>query len=177
MSRAQKIIQIYNAYGSRDYIGEDMTQIEHALQCAYHAKKYGYDEDIVIAALLHDIGHLLPCEELMGSYGVSGHEKKGATFLAELGYNRRICALVAHHVAAKRYLCTKDASYYSKLSEASKRTMKYQGGFMSEKELSDFEKDDYFEDSLKIRRLDDMGKVVEDMHMYGRMEDYSCLLL
>ena len=88
MDRAKKIIDIYKNYGDKDYIGEDMTQIQHALQCAYFAKKTGCDNDTIIASLLHDIGHLLFFDrnniELMDGYGIKSHEKFGADFLKKL---------------------------------------------------------------------------------------------
>ena len=179
MNRADKIINIYNTYGNKDYIGEQMTQTEHALQCAYYAKLYNYDSDVIIAALLHDIGHLLffdnDSKELMDNYGVVRHEDKGAIYLKELGYNDKICSLVRNHVTAKRYLCSSDSRYYDKLSDASKTTMRYQGGLMSSEELKNFEKDLYFKDSIKIRHLDDMGKQ-NNNNNYGKIEDYYDLL-
>jgi putative nucleotidyltransferase with HDIG domain len=179
MNRAEKIIDIYNKFGSKDYIGEKMTQTEHALQCAYYAKNNNYDKDIIISALLHDIGHLLFFDknnvDLMDMYGVAKHENIGAEYLKKIGFNDRICNLIKNHVNAKRYLCSVDNTYYNKLSDASKTTMKYQGGFMSEKEIRDFQNDIYFEDSIKIRQLDDIGKQIDNVD-YGKIEDYYELL-
>ena len=154
-----------------------MTQIEHALQCAYFAKQFNYDGDIIIAALLHDIGHIIPYEkkEKMDSWGICTHETKGSIFLKEHGLNDRICSIINNHVKAKRYLCTIDKLYRDKLSEASQNTMKYQGGLMSDDELNEFKKDKYFEDSIKLRHLDDMGKMLSSID-YGHIEDYRELL-
>ena len=92
MNRAEKIIDIYNKFGSKDYIGEKMTQTEHALQCAYYAKNNNYDKDIIISALLHDIGHLLDMQNpsetsKMDNYGVAKHEELGAKYLSNCGFN------------------------------------------------------------------------------------------
>ena len=117
-NRAEKIIDIYNKFGSKDYIGEKMTQTEHALQCAYYAKNNNYDKDIIISALLHDIGHLLFFDknnvDLMDMYGVAKHENIGAEYLKKIGFNDRICNLIKNHVNAKRYLCSVDNTYYNK---------------------------------------------------------------
>jgi predicted HD phosphohydrolase len=96
----------------------------------------------------------------MDNYGVKGHENKGYDYLKKLGFNDRICNLVKNHVSAKRYLCSVDIKYYENLSDASKATMKYQGGIMDEDEIDKFKNNIYFDDSLKIRYLDDMGKQI-----------------
>lgn len=177
MDRSDIIINIYKQYGSKDYIGENMTQIEHALQCAYYAKQKNYDKDIIIAALLHDIGHIIPQDnETMANLGVLRHENKGAEFLKKLNYSDKICSLVRNHVDAKRYLCTKNDSYTNKLSDASLKTIKYQGGLMTNKELLIFEQNKYFEESLQIRYLDDMGKQTGNID-YGNIDEYRDLLL
>ena len=180
MNRAETIIQLYNKHGSRDYIGEGMTQTAHALQCAYHARhRYPDDADIILAALLHDIGHILYFDQettdTMGAYGINRHEDKGASYLSALGYNERICAMVRNHVAAKRYLCSTSKEYYENLSHASKTTMRYQGGMMTLQEQQEFMYSPYFADSIKIRYLDDMGKDAPGLD-YGRIEDYRELL-
>jgi predicted HD phosphohydrolase len=181
MNRSQQIIDIYNKFGSNDYIGENMTQTEHALQCAYYAKYYNYDNYLIIAALLHDIGHIIPYDTLssadkMNNLGILRHENKGSLFLSKLGYNDKICNLVLNHVNTKRYLCTIDNKYINKLSEASKKIMEYQGNLMTLEEIIEFKKNIYFEDCIKLRNLDDMGKQINNIN-YGKIEDYYNLLL
>ena len=111
---------------------------------------------------LHDIGHLLLDDsnlEKMGDLGIQNHESKGRKFLEELGIPYPIPNLVENHVITKRYLVSKYPEYYEKLSDASKQTLVYQGGKMTEEELEKFEKDPLFEDSLLVRSYDERSKV------------------
>src|SRR5687768_9280183 len=90
---ADIVIDLYKKYGNADYIGEPVSQIEHMVQCAMIAEKEGYDDEIILAALFHDIGHF--CEhfmkvEQMAAYGVVDHEALGADFLKELGFSDKI---------------------------------------------------------------------------------------
>src|SRR5262249_49166241 len=103
-----------------EYFGEPVTQLEHALQCAWLARQSGADDDTIAAALLHDIGHLLaPGDET----GRTDHDRIGAAFLGKLGFDERVTGLVLGHVEAKRYLTAVDPGYYALLSEVSKRTL------------------------------------------------------
>jgi predicted HD phosphohydrolase len=170
----EKILNLYIKWGSSDYIGEDITQIEHALQCAeLAATDYRlniYDDFIrncvIVAALLHDIGHLVGLEEEElemridngTSLGIVGHEGIGSAFLKDIGMPSLVCELVRGHVAAKRYLCTKRPGYWEKLSPASQETMKLQGGMMSESELKQFKSGIMPELKIFIREYDDAGK-------------------
>jgi predicted HD phosphohydrolase len=122
--------------------------------------------NLIVASLLHDIGHLLIFDvdaftdlQALPRLGVSRHEDIGKHYLLSLGYNDTVANLVGNHVLAKRYLVSKDEQYYSKLSDASKETLGHQGGLMSRKELEEFEKDPLFLDSLKLRQYDDKAKV------------------
>ena len=112
------VIEIYAKYGNSDYIGEEITQTEHALQSAHLAEIIRpNDWEFIIAALFHDVGHIIPSEldnhipEQMDGLGVVSHENRGANYLLKLGYTQRIAYLVASHVNAKRYLAGKDAAY------------------------------------------------------------------
>lgn len=123
--------------GKADYLGERVTQLEHSLQCAHLARKdpaYGQDDEVVIAALLHDVGRFIPAAEKMGKmYSADGeylgrlsHEILGEHYLRTLGFSDKVAALVGAHVMAKRYLTATDKDYYEDLSETSKRTLNYQ---------------------------------------------------
>ena len=108
------LLNLYIEYGNEDYIGENVSQIEHALQCANSAGKEGYPIRVILAAFLHDIGHLLglklnkPQMKTSGIvYGVKDHEKLGADYLRSLGVSETICFLVENHVFGKRYLVYK----------------------------------------------------------------------
>jgi putative nucleotidyltransferase with HDIG domain len=172
-----QIKYIYEKYGAYDYIGERMTQTQHAEQCAALANKHGCDIRVIIAALLHDIGHLIGIEqglEEMIGLGIIKHEKVGANYLRSLGMDEMVCILIENHVNVKRYLITKNPDYYNKLSNASKQTFdKYQGGKMSDDEVKDFELNPYFKEILLLRSFDDAGKVedleVAEFHTYMDM--------
>ncbi len=156
------IISLYQELGSSDYIGESISQTEHAVQAALLAQEEGYDNDTVVAALLHDIGHLIGTKfnlQQMESLGALFHESIGSECLRSLGMNKKVVELVKSHVDAKRYLVSKNPAYYETLSEASKGTLEYQGGKMSEKEIKEFENNPYKEIILKIRYWDDQAKV------------------
>lgn len=162
--RVDKIFSYYEKYGNQDYIGEPVTQVEHMIQGAMFAEIDGRGPEVVLALLLHDIGHLLEFEvedkeEKMGDLGVMNHETKGKIFLQQLGLPYPIPNLVENHVKVKRYLVGKNKEYYENLSSASQKTLEYQGGPMNEDEIREFESDPLFSQSLLIREYDDMGKI------------------
>ncbi|ERM81771.1 hypothetical protein P872_19140 [Rhodonellum psychrophilum GCM71 = DSM 17998] len=174
--RVEKIFSLYERHGQEDYIGEPVSQIEHMSQAAQIAENQGYDEEVILAAFFHDIGHLFALEknlDNMGGYGVLRHEKIGADFLRAMGFPEKISKLVENHVQAKRYLTFKYPEYLSKLSDASHQTLEYQGGIMSLKEAEDFENDELFELSLKMRNWDEMAKEekkpLADLDRYKKM--------
>lgn len=162
---AEEIIQLYVHHGADDYVGEPVSQLEHMSQCAQLAQQEGYAEDVILAAFLHDIGHICSqkkrAEESMDGYGVIRHEKVGADFLRSKGFSERVARLVESHVTAKRYLTFKDPEYYSQLSEASKQTLAFQGDRMTASEAADFEQDDLFNLSIRMRRWDELGKEID----------------
>jgi putative nucleotidyltransferase with HDIG domain len=145
-----------------DYIGEKVSQLEHACQAAQLAGAEGYDADVILAALFHDIGHL--CEFIMpvhkmNEFGIIDHEKLGAGYLREKGFSEKIARLVESHVAAKRYLTYKNPDYFNRLSDASKYTLQQQGGPMNETEAELFEQDSLHHLFIKLREWDDKAKL------------------
>lgn len=154
-----KIIELYKEHGDLEYLGENVSKTTHMIQAAMVAKKNNESDYLILACLLHDIGHFLE-EDDMGGLGVIEHGKIGADFLRGLNMDERVCNLVENHVKAKKYLVSKHDEYYDKLSEASKQTLQYQGGKMSKYEMEDFEKQKDFEDILKVRYCDDNGKQI-----------------
>jgi len=147
--------------GSADYIGEAISQKEHAAQAAHFAKLAGADEDAIVASLLHDIGHLLPdYPQMKDGLGTAKHEVIGAEFLRGLGFSDKTCALVEMHVQAKRYLCQKMPEYYNKLSDASRGTLHQQGGPMTASEALEFESHPLFKTVIEMRTWDEKAKVV-----------------
>lgn len=123
--------------GNTDYIGEKVSQLEHSLQCAYLATQdslYKHDPEVILGALLHDVGRFIPAAKDMpkmiapdGSYvGRCSHEVLGERYLRQLGFSDKICQLVGAHVMAKRYLTAVEAGYFDSLSKTSKQTLVYQ---------------------------------------------------
>lgn len=144
------------------YIGEAVSQLEHMVQAAELAQAEGADEELVLAAFCHDVGHFcapLTAANSMAGLGRQGHERVGAHWLLGLGFSTRLAGLVALHVHAKRYLCWRDTDYLDGLSLASRRTLDWQGGPMTSEEAMAFEADPLFADSLRLRRWDEAAKV------------------
>ncbi len=182
-SQAASIIDILIKYGQSDYIGEPISQIEHSLQCAHLAARNAADSQTIAAALLHDIGQIIPesdAEMLLKSkvetmrhkpggslsskslenVGRMSHETLGAQYLLALGFPAKVAELVEAHVAAKRYLCAIEAGYYETLSEASKESLRFQGGPMSVEEVQRWQDSKWAEEKTNLRRWDDGAKVV-----------------
>ncbi len=160
--RIAEVFELYEQFGQYDYIGEPVSQLEHMLQAAQLAMQEGFDDEVVLAAFLHDIGHLCVAKNTMndmGGYGVMQHEKLGADYLRQKGFPERIAQLVENHVQAKRYLIYKYPAYFEKLSEASKITLQFQGGPMSKEEAQQFEKHHLFSLSLLLRKWDELAKI------------------
>jgi phosphonate degradation associated HDIG domain protein len=158
---AEEIIQLYTLYGHVEYAGEKVSQLEHMVQASQLAMAQGYDDEVVLAAFLHDIGHIaekISEANSMGSYGIMDHETLGADFLSERGFSERLIRLVASHVVAKRYLTLREPGYYEKLSEASKNTLTYQGGPLTDAEADHMERDPLFGEIIQMRRWDEEAK-------------------
>jgi putative nucleotidyltransferase with HDIG domain len=152
-----EIFSLYQLYGHQDY-GERVTMLMHMVQAALLAEAEGYDDEMVVAAFLHDIGHFFEHGEKMDIYGTMAHDDIGGNYLREKGFPERMAQLVASHVAAKRYLTAVSSAYMNSLSEASKQTLTYQGGPMNGDEIVQFEMDENYSDYVAIRVWDDQGK-------------------
>jgi predicted HD phosphohydrolase len=133
----QEISTLFSARGEDEYFGEKVTQSQHALQAAASARAAGADDETVIAALLHDIGHLLSAgkDGDFGHIGHIGHEHTAEPWLRERGFGKRCIALVGAHVAAKRFLVATKPAYAARLSDASRKTLELQGGPMTPDEV------------------------------------------
>ncbi len=157
------LFSLYERYGQSDYIGEPVSQIEHMVQSAQLAEEEGYEDEIILAAFFHDIGHLaefiMPVKQMDG-VGVVDHEKIGARFLSERGFSKTICDLVQNHVQAKRYLTHRYPDYFQRLSPASKITLSHQGGVMDEDEAIEFERHPLHSLYIKMREWDDKAKEI-----------------
>ena len=149
------VVALFAAHGARRY-GETVTQLEHALQCAALARRERADDEVVLAALLHDVGHLV-AHRLESSDTHHGHD--GAELLRS-SVPERVAWLVEHHVVAKRYLCTVDPRYMERLSPASIRSLAAQGAVLDLRQRLALEAEPWFADAVRIRRWDDEAKVV-----------------
>lgn len=168
----EEIFSLYAKFGAADYIGEPVSQIEHMSQSAELAMREGYDDEVVLAAFFHDIGHICVLNadhQSMNGYGVHRHEKIGADYLRAKGFGEKVAMLVENHVQAKRYLTYRYPAYFSALSEASKMTLEFQGGRMSQEEADRFERHPFFEESILMRKWDELaketGKAILDLNV------------
>jgi len=155
------ITDIFVRRGAESYLGECVSMSEHMLQGAVFAERDGASEELVAAALLHDIGHYT--NEFGEDYIDQGidnlHDEAGARVL-EPFFPPIVTECVRLHVAAKRFLCATDPDYYGKLSEASRITLGFQGGPMSEAEVAAFRKNPHFDAAVRVRLWDEAGKVM-----------------
>ena len=143
------------------YISEPISQLEHALQAAHTAELAGEDDEMIIACLLHDVGHQLPVDEADDAdkeLGIINHAQKGAAFLRLCGLPDALCSLVGLHAEAKCYMVAVDDTYV--LSPASAATLVRQGGKMSQSEVVAFQKNHRWKAAVRLRLYDDAAKVV-----------------
>ena len=157
---------LYSAHGHKGYIGEPISQIQHAAQAATLAKNTSHSDEVVCAAFLHDIGHMLVSrdfhlEKMVTNgidYGVKNHERVGAIFAYEVTESLTISNLINNHVIAKRYMAGKYPHYHDTLSPASRQTLKFQGGPLTKEEQVELERDPLFPIYISMRRWDDKAK-------------------
>ena len=159
----QKVAILFSYMEKRgqSFYDEVVTQLEHALQCAALAHQNDASPTLITGALLHDIGHIVLDEHNADKAFLDTdltHEEVGAQYL-EPFFPEAVTTPIRLHVPAKRYLCATDASYYDGLSDASKRSLKLQGGIMSDEERAAFEQIPHYRDALTLRRWDDLAKV------------------
>ena len=133
------IEQLFAERGGEQYSGEQVTQIEHALQTAHQAETEGASDELITAALLHDLGHLLhDLGETPSLRGVDDvHQYRALPFLRGL-FDDVVLNAIKFHVDAKRYLCATRADYHAALSEDSKRSLMLQGGIFTASEAESF---------------------------------------
>jgi phosphonate degradation associated HDIG domain protein len=160
MSPAAEIFALFNERGAGAYYGETVSMTEHMLQAAYFAQAEAAPAALVIAALLHDVGHLIETvpDDIADWKTDARHEEVGGRWLAQR-FPASVAEPVRLHVPAKRYLCATDSTYLAKLSPASVVTLKLQGGAMTRGETARFEAESFYREAVRIRRWDDAGKV------------------
>lgn len=160
MTLFDEVVELFAARGSTAYFGEAVTQSEHALQTAQLARSDGAPPALVVAALLHDVGHLLhTAGEDVAERGIdTRHERIGARWLLPR-FGAHVSEPVRLHVAAKRYLCGVDAGYRGRLSPASVQSLELQGGVMRLGEARQFERQDHWCEAVRLRLWDEEAKV------------------
>ncbi len=160
MDIADQIAECFRRRGNSEYGGERVTQLEHALQCAHLAEQEHAPVELVVAALLHDIGHLLhDLPDDAPDRGIDDHHENSGYRFLESHFGISVTEPVKQHVAAKRYLCAVDSNYESQLSEPSRVSLQLQGGTMSAEELEEFRRSAHWQDAVRLRRWDDTAKV------------------
>ena len=145
---------LFAAHGHETY-GEGVTMQAHGLQAAALAEHEGASDVLVVAALLHDIGHFLELAD--DAFGYHRHDGAGGDWLAAR-FGPEVSEPVRLHVAAKRYLCATDPSYFAKLSSASVHTLSLQGGPMDAQEVAAFRLNPFHREAVKVRLWDEEGK-------------------
>jgi predicted HD phosphohydrolase len=150
--------RLYAARAGAAY-GEGVSQLEHALQCAVLAEAEGAPPSLIVASLLHDVGHLY--EDEADALEIDHrHEITGTQALKGL-FGEEVRAPIALHVAAKRWLCFAEPGYFDTLSPASKLTLELQGGVFDAANARAFERQPHWREAVAVRRYDDLGKSAE----------------
>lgn len=161
-----RILSVFRQRGGEMYGSEGVTQLEHALQAASLARESCASPQLIAAALVHDIGHILDTESEVPQATEEApknlddaHEERGRRWLRD-HFGPKVSDPVRLHVAAKRYLCTVEPEYLERLSPTSLQSFHDQGGTMSHEEVQAFESEANCEAALSLRRWDDAAKVV-----------------
>ena len=175
MSAADEVLELFSRRGGGAYFGEPVSITEHSLQAAHYAREDGAGDALVVATLLHDVGHLVQeaPEDIADWHSDAEHEKIGSEWLARW-FGPAVTDPVRLHVAAKRYLCATSPGYGARLSPASVHTLKLQGGPMSAPEQARFRSEPHFRDALRLRLWDERGK--EAGLLTATLADYAPLI-
>jgi len=172
MNIVDKIISSYLNNKSL-YIGEKVTMTEHMIQTAMLAEKNNSSSNLVCSSLLHDYGHFIleNPDDLVKKEKDGKHEELGYEFL-KIYFEKDVVKPIKYHVKAKKYLA-RDKKYFNALSEASKTSLKLQGGIMNDKEAKEFESNNFFKSSLKLRKFDEgakkTGLKIKSIHEYKNL--------
>jgi phosphonate degradation associated HDIG domain protein len=174
---ASFVDEIFETYAARggDRYGEDVSQLEHALQCAHLARAEGASDSLVAAALLHDYGHFFEGRgDAAERDGVDAHHEAHGAHLLRSWFGPEVTTPIALHVAAKRWLCAMEPGYEAGLSPASQLSLKLQGGRFTPDQARKFTEAPFAEDAIRLRRWDDAGKVANAV--IPPLESYADLL-
>ncbi|WP_020408534.1 phosphonate degradation HD-domain oxygenase [Hahella ganghwensis] len=175
-----ELARLFRLYGGQGY-GETCTQYEHMAQCGWWAEQKGYDASTIVAAFLHDIGHLIAeDQDIPGRdrWGYVHHDSLAEEWLRKQGFSENVYQPVGLHVQAKRYLVAAKPGYAEGLSLASRTTLEQQGGAFTKEECLEFERLPGFVNAIRLRELDELGKA-EDFTLpeLDYWLDKSCSLL
>jgi [1-hydroxy-2-(trimethylamino)ethyl]phosphonate dioxygenase len=173
-SFVNEIFETFRRRGG-DHYGEDITQLEHALQCAWLAAEEGAPDSLIAAALLHDWGHFFEDRgDAAERDGVDAHHETHGAALLRRWFGPEVTTPIALHVAAKRHLCAVEPGYEEALSDASRLSLQLQGGRFTPEQAQKFEAAPFAADAIRLRRWDDAGKI-EDA-IVPPLEAYADLL-
>jgi predicted HD phosphohydrolase len=146
----EELRELVDGLAGLPYGGEAVDQRTHALQCAWHAQQVGADDDLLLAALLHDVGRAVHPE--------LDHEQAGEELGRRL-LGERAGWLIGSHAQAKRYLVAVEPAYAAELSPASVASLRVQGGPMTAAEADRFASHPWAADAVRLRRWDDLAKL------------------
>ncbi|NEQ95224.1 MAG: HD domain-containing protein [Cyanothece sp. SIO2G6] len=159
MPTLSELIELYGDRGQAQYGGEAVSQLQHALQCATLAETAGASAELITACLLHDLGHLVHhLGEDVAKRGIDDRHEYRAIPILETLFPAAVTTPIRLHVAAKRYLCAVDGTYWASLSPASQLSLDLQGGIFAEQAAAAFIQQPYAEDAVKLRHWDDLAK-------------------
>jgi len=148
--------------GGESYFGEPVTVLEHCLQAAFFARNAESNDSLVVAAVLHDVGHLLHQEgEDVADMGIDTRHEELADRMLAAHLPAAVTEPIRLHVAAKRYLCFADPAYRDALSPSSVLSLKLQGGPMSEGEGTAFLALPFAKEAIELRHWDDEAKIAD----------------
>ena len=159
-----EIVELLGSRATTWYGQEAVSQLEHALQCAHLAERANEAPETVVAALLHDLGHMLSAERapVADQDALPAkddlHQFVALPFLRSL-FPDAVLEPIKLHVDAKRYLCAVDAGYWADLSPASKHSLELQGGRYDDAQVRTFEDLTFYAEAVRLRRYDDLAKV------------------
>lgn len=153
------LFELLETKGHEQYGQEAISQLEHALQCATLARDEGAEDEMVLAALFHDVGHLIADDENVALEGIDAfHENVGHAALVKV-FGEDVAQPVKLHVLAKRYLCTTNPAYFDGLTQASKTSLEVQGGKLTDEEIAQFESHPHSGEAVRLRQWDEAAKV------------------
>ena len=175
LASAATLIDLLSTRGGDSYFGEPVTVLEHSLQAAHFASQTHSSKELIAAALLHDIGHLLhQKDEDIAEQGIDTRHEELADVMLSQHLPPSVTVPIRLHVAAKRYLCFADEAYHNALSPSSQLSLQLQGGPMSAMEAAAFLAGSFAQEAIALRHWDDEAKI-EDLHV-APVESYLPIL-